>query len=70
LRYIFSKKDGDMIRDAVTSKSDIPFSFVGDKSIINWKNLDVKCPEKIHELLVFRYGQDYMTPRRGYKGNV
>lgn len=63
------RKDDDMIRDAVTPKSDIPISLVGNKSIIKWKDIDVKCPEKVHDLLVFRYGEDYMTPKRGFKGN-
>jgi phosphorylcholine metabolism protein LicD len=64
------RKDGDIIRDPVTPKSDIPISLVGNKRIINWKGIDVKCPEKLHELLVFRYGDDYMVPKRGFKGNI
>lgn len=64
------RQEGDIIKDAVTPKSDIPMSMVGNKSIIKWEGVDVKCPEKIHDLLVFRYGEDYMIPKRGFKGNI
>jgi len=64
------RQEGDIIKDAVTPKLDIPMSMVGSKIIIKWEDVDVKCPEKIHDLLVFRYGEDYMIPKRGFKGNI
>lgn len=55
-------KEGDMYKDP-TGK--IPCSLVGKKTRISWNGLDVSAPEKIHESLLWRYGRDYMTPKKG-----
>jgi hypothetical protein len=35
-----------------------------------WKkpHLYVNTPQNVHETLVWRYGDDYMVPKQGYKG--
>ena len=49
-------------------KCDIPMDLIGKPQIYKWKDIYIKVPEKIHETLVYRYGDDYMTPRPFYKG--
>lgn len=39
-------------------------SLLGKTKKIEWEGLDVTVPEKIHETLVWRYGENYMTPIR------
>jgi len=51
-------------------KSDISIDYIEPKSIIRWKNVDVKCPSKIDETLVYRYGSDWKTPRHNHKGRL
>ena len=41
---------------------------IGTPKDFKWKDIYIKVPEKIHETLVYRYGNDYMTPKIGYKG--
>jgi hypothetical protein len=50
--------------------SDIPLDYIGNCSWLTWKkyNIPVRVPEKIHETLSWRYGEDYMTPKRWFKG--
>ena len=50
--------------------SDIPINYIGSCNWIIWKkfNIPVRVPEKIHETLVWRYGDDYMTPKKSFKG--
>jgi hypothetical protein len=43
----------------------IPIDLVGKTTIVYWKEIPVRVPEKIHETLVWRYGHDYNTPIRG-----
>ena len=33
-------------------------------------NLPVKVPENTHEVLVWRYGNDYMVPKHNFKGRT
>ena len=40
----------------------IPVDLIGKTQKIEWKGLQVSVPEKIHETLVWRYGENYMTP--------
>lgn len=42
----------------------IPVELVGNTRKILWRGVEVNVPEKTHESLVWRYGQDYMTPKR------
>ena len=50
--------------------SDIPIKYIGSCNWMIWKkfNIPVRVPEKIHETLVWRYGEDYMTPKKSFKG--
>ena len=63
-----NKKGTDNYLGAEGERSDIPIEYIGSKSVIKWNNQDVKCPEKIHDTLVWRYGNDYMVPKYFYKG--
>lgn len=65
--YVYVK-DGDMLRGPEGSKSDVPSDLVGNRQDMQWQGLSVKTPEKIHETLVWRYGENYMTPRPLFKG--
>jgi len=61
-RNIYNGAEGD--------KSDISIEYIEPKSIVKWNNVDVKCPSKINETLVYRYGSDWRTPRHNYKGRL
>jgi hypothetical protein len=61
-RNIYNGAEGD--------KSDISIDYIEPKSIVKWNNVDVKCPSKINETLVYRYGSDWRTPRYNYKGRL
>ena len=63
-----NKRGTDNYLGAEGESSDIPIEYIGSKSVIKWNNQDVKCPEKIHDTLVWRYGNDYMVPKYFYKG--
>jgi hypothetical protein len=53
------KLNNNMYEDA-TGK--IPVEFVGETKKIEWNGLQVSVPEKIHDSLVWRYGENYRTP--------
>lgn len=40
----------------------LPSKLLGQTKTIKWNGVDVVVPEKIHETLVWRYGESYMTP--------
>ena len=42
----------------------LPVGLLGSDGVLMWKGLDVKVPEKVPEVLEWRYGKSYMTPRR------
>jgi hypothetical protein len=48
----------------------IPAKYIGNTQKIIWEkyNLQFNAPEDINGTLSWRYGTDYMTPRRGFKG--
>lgn len=46
----------------------LPLNLLGNTQQINWNGVKVTVPEKIHETLVWRYGDNYMTPER-FKSN-
>ena len=51
--------------------SDIPRNLVMPVQSWQWAKGDGVCisiPARVHDTLVWRYGADYMTPRRGFKG--
>jgi phosphorylcholine metabolism protein LicD len=55
---------------ATGETSNISYSLIGTPKYIKWNkvNIDVKVPENINETLIYRYGEDYMTPKRNFKG--
>ena len=42
---------------------------IGSCNWIIWKkfNIHIRVPEKIYETLVWRSGEDYMTPKKSFK---
>jgi len=56
----------------VGNNQNVSFDLIGTPKTIIWKkyNLPVKVPENIHEVLVWRYGNDYMTPKHNFKGRT
>lgn len=48
--------------------SNISKSLIGTPQNYNWEGHILKVPENIHETLVWRYGKDYMTPKKNFKG--
>lgn len=62
-----TKKTNNMYVDP-TGK--VPCELVGNCKMIPWKGIMVRAPEKSHEVLVWRYGEDYMTPKKGKKGKA
>ena len=65
--YINNKKS-DTYFGATGMKSNIPVRFVGTPTLIRWNGIDVRVPEHVHDTLVWRYGEDYMVPKRNFKG--
>lgn len=57
---IYSTKLANNMYEDATGK--IPVEFVGKRQKITWNGLQVSVPEKIHESLVWRYGENYRTP--------
>jgi phosphorylcholine metabolism protein LicD len=55
---------------ATGENSNIPIEYISSCKWIYSKKFDIpiKVPVKIHETLVWRYGQDYMTPKKKFKG--
>ena len=62
--------DGDTIKGATGPNSNIAKNLVGIPQTMYWKlgGVYVKVPEYVEEVLVWRYGDDFMTPRPGFKG--
>lgn len=62
--------ENGIYKGATGENSDIPMEFISVPKLFTWKKCDiqVKVPENIHKTLVWRYGNDYMTPKSGYKG--
>ncbi len=65
-----NKKDDDMkvYLGSTGDTSNISYSLIGTPIYIKWNNIDVKVPENVHDVLIFRYGEDYMTPKMWFKG--
>lgn len=53
---------------ATGETSNISYSLIGTPKYIKWNNVDIKVPEHINDTLIYRYGKDYMTPKRSFKG--
>jgi hypothetical protein len=43
----------------------LPSDLLGSGSIMDWSGLDVHVPENVPDVLSWRYGRDYMRPKRG-----
>lgn len=56
--YITEIKDGKY----VDPTGNLPVEYVGTIQKMDWNDLPVNVPEKVHETLVWRYGENYMTP--------
>lgn len=52
----------------VDESGKLPEKLLGNTKKIDWNGLPVSVPEKTHETLIWRYGDNYMTPIIG-KGN-
>lgn len=66
---LYLNKDGgcDYI-GATGTKSNIAKSLVGNPKPITWNDTTIMTPEHIHDVLTWRYGEDYMIPKPGFKG--
>jgi phosphorylcholine metabolism protein LicD len=65
-----NKKDyeKEMYMGSTGETSNISYSLIGNPIFIKWNEIDVRVPENTHDVLVFRYGDDYMIPKNGFKG--
>lgn len=61
-------RDGETLRGPEGPKSDISAALVGSPQTREFQGVVLKVPEKVHETLVWRYGDDYMTPKPLFKG--
>jgi phosphorylcholine metabolism protein LicD len=67
--YINKRDDENKIYLGSTGEtSNISYSLIGKPIFIKWNQIDVRVPENIHDVLLFRYGKDYMIPKNGFKG--
>jgi hypothetical protein len=67
--YINKKDDENKVYLGSTGEtSNISYSLIGTPIFIKWNAIDVRVPENTHDVLVFRYGEDYMIPKNGFKG--
>lgn len=55
---------------ATGETSNISYNLIGNIQYIMWNDINVKIPEKIHDTLVWRYGQDYMIPKNSKGRNI
>lgn len=58
------------IKGATGPNSDISSTLVGVPKKMHWKQggIQVNVPENIEKVLIWRYGEDFMTPSPGFKG--
>lgn len=67
--YINKKNDEkEMYIGSTGETSNISYSLIGNPIFIKWNEIDVRVPENTHNVLVFRYGEDYMIPKNSFKG--
>ena len=66
---VYLNKDGgcDYI-GATGENSNIAKSLIGNPKPITWNDTIIMTPEHIHDVLTWRYGEDYMIPKPGFKG--
>lgn len=63
-----NKIDKDIYLGATGENSNIPVKFIGNPQWFKWDNINVKVPERLVDTLIWRYGDDFMTPKYGFKG--
>ena len=63
-----NKIDKDVYIGATGKNSNIPIKFIGNSRWFKWGDINVKVPERIVDTLIWRYGDDYMTPKHNFKG--
>lgn len=62
-------RDGDMLRSELTSPSeDIPAALVEGRHSLPFLGGSVRVPRNVDGVLRYRYGDRFLTPRRGDKG--
>jgi len=62
-------RDGDTLRSELTSPSeDIPARLVERRAAASFLDGTIRIPEEVDSVLRYRYGDDFLTPRRGDKG--
>lgn len=59
-----------MYKGATGKTSDIPAKYIGKPKRKLWKKMNIyyRAPEFTRDTLVWRYGEDYMTPKLWHKG--
>lgn len=55
---------------ATGETSNISYDLIGKRRYIEWFGIKVKVPEKIHETLVWRYGENFMIPQNSKGRNI
>src|SRR5262245_58467624 len=60
--------DGEWARSPYRSEEDVPARLVANRTTGTFVGGPVRVPADIPSLLLYRYGPDYMTPRRGDRG--
>ena len=65
-----TKTSGDTIIGATGPNSNVASALVGTPKWVQWPRCAIRVlvPEHVHDVLVWRYGEDYMTPKRNFKG--
>lgn len=63
------QRDGDMLRsDLHSPNEDIPAHLVSRRVPATFLGGSIQVPQNVDDVLLHRYGEGYLTPRRGDKG--
>jgi hypothetical protein len=67
-----TKRLGDVVVGATGPDSNVASALIGTPKWIAWPRaaINVLVPTDVDGVLVWRYGADYMTPKRNYKGRA
>ena len=70
LYHVRRSQDGSVYHGATGVTSDIPVHLIDCTQTHHWHRggVDVVVPADVHGVLEWRYGDDYMTPKPGFKG--
>lgn len=67
--YINTRNDKDnMYIGATGETSNISYDLIGTPKYITWRGVEVRVPEFIEKVLVYRYGENWKTPIPKNKG--